>query len=309
MSSGPSDDQGKIGAVPAGHRSGFVAIFGRPNAGKSTLLNRILGQKIAIVTPKPQTTRRRLLGIRTTDDCQMMFIDTPGYHRASGMLNKRMVDNALRALPDADVVLWVFDAERGLDDLEQEIAKRLPAGRGVVIALNKIDAVRKDSLLPLIEQTSRLAPGAAVVPVSALTGDGIAPLLEAVREALPEGPRYYAGDTLTDESERALAAEFIREKAMLRTRQEIPYSVAVTVDAFEEQPARRLAVIKATIHVERESQKGILIGRGGQTLKGIGSSARRDIEKLLGIRVFLELYVRVQRDWTKRPQVMDEFGV
>lgn len=302
-------DGPSIGETPEGHRSGFVAIFGRPNAGKSTLLNRILGQKIAIVTPKPQTTRRRLLGVKTTEQWQMMFIDTPGYHRASGMLNQRMVDNALRALPDADVVLWVIDAERGLDDLEQEIAQRLPAGRGVVIALNKVDAVRKDLLLPMIDGLTRLAPGAPVVPVSALTGDGVPVLLDALRDLLPEGPRFYAGDTLTDESERALVAELIREKVMLRTRQEIPYSVAVTVDAFEEQPQRQLAVIKATIHVERESQKGILIGRGGQTLKAIGASARRDIEKLLGVRVFLELFVRVQRDWTKRPKTMDEFGL
>ncbi len=296
-------------AVPKGHRSGFVAIFGRPNAGKSTLLNRVLGQKIAIVTPKPQTTRRRLLGIKTTDDCQMMFIDTPGYHRGRGLLSKRMVDNALRALPDADVVLWMIDAEIGPNALEDEIARHFPSGRAVVIALNKIDAVRKDSLLPMIDRMARLAPGADLIPISAVDGEGVAELIESVREKLPEGPRFYAGDTLTDESERGLVAEFIREKVMLQTRQEIPYSIAVTVDTFEARPERNLTVIKATIHVERDSQKGILIGRGGQQLKAIGASARRDIEKLTGTRVFLELFVRVQREWTKRPKILSEFGV
>ena len=291
------------------HRSGFVAIFGRPNAGKSTLLNRVLGQKIAIVTPKPQTTRRRLLGIYTTTESQMLFIDTPGYHRASGLLNERMVANALRALPDADVVLWVIDAERGPDSLENEIAQRLPAGRAVVIALNKVDAVRKDALLPMIAHMAQVAPGAEVIPISALSGDGVPQLLAAIREELPAGPQYYAGDAVTDESERALVAEFIREKVMLQTGQEVPYSVAVTVDSFTEKPKANLTVIQATIHVERDSQKGILIGRGGQKLKAIGASARQDIERLLGTRVFLELFVRVQSGWTKRAGTLSEFGV
>jgi GTP-binding protein Era len=304
-----SDDSDSTACLPEGHRSGFVAIFGRPNAGKSTLLNRVLGQKIAIVTPKPQTTRRRLLGIRTTDDSQMMFIDTPGYHRASGLLNERMVSNALRALPEADVVLWMIDAERGPDTLETEIAERLPPGRAVVIALNKVDAVRKDALLPMIAHMAEVAPGADVIPVSALSGDGLPQLLTAIRTKLPEGPRYYSGDTVTDESERALVAEFIREKVMLQTGQEVPYAVAVTVDSFEEKPERNLSVIQATIHVERDSQKGILIGRGGQKLKSIGASARRDIETLLGTRVFLELFVRVQSQWTKRHRTLSEFGV
>jgi GTP-binding protein Era len=295
--------------LPPDHRSGFVAIFGRPNAGKSTLLNRILGTKIAIVTPKPQTTRRRLLGVRTEPGWQIVFVDTPGYHRASGLLNQRMVANALKALPDADVVLWMIDAERGLDDLEEEIAQRLPAGRTVVIAVNKVDKVRKESLLPLLERLAQLAPGSELVPVSALTGDGVPGLLEILVAALPEGPRFYASDTLTDESERGLVAEFVREKVMLQTSQEVPYSVAVTVDSFEEKPDRNLCVIKATIHVERDSQKGILIGRGGQKLKSIGSSARRDVERLLGTKVFLELFVRVQREWTKRRGSLDEFGV
>ncbi len=303
------DEASLNAAVPEDHRSGFVAIFGRPNAGKSTLLNRLLGQKIAIVTPKPQTTRRRLLGIKTSDDCQMMFIDTPGYHRASGLLNRRMVDNALRALPDADVVLWMIDSEIGPDELEEEIARRLPSGRDVVIALNKVDAVRKDTLLPMIDSMAKLAPDAEVIPISALDGEGVSQLLAAIVDKLPEGPRFYSGDTLTDESERALVAEFIREKVMLQTRQEIPYSIAVTVDTFEEKPERNLSVIKATIHVERDSQKGILIGRGGKKLKAIGASARRDIERLTGTRVFLELFVRVQREWTKRQKTLTEFGV
>ncbi len=295
--------------LPEGHRSGFVAIFGRPNAGKSTLLNRVLGQKIAIVTPKPQTTRRRLLGVRTDPNWQMVFIDTPGYHRASGLLNERMLTNALRALPDADVVLWMIDAGAGLNELEVEIAQRLPKKSAVVMALNKVDAVRKDSLLPIIERMASLAPGAVIVPISARTGEGFPVLLESLENALPEGPRYYNSDTITDETERALVAEFVREKVMMQTRQEIPYSVAVTVDAFDERPERNLCVITATIHVERESQKGILIGRGGQMLKEIGASARRDIERLLDSRVFLELFVRVQKEWTKRASTLKDFGV
>jgi len=297
------------GDLPSGHRSGFVAIFGRPNAGKSTLLNRILGQKIAIVTPKPQTTRRRLLGVKTDPAWQIVFIDTPGYHRASGLLNERMVENALKALPDADVILWMIDAEVGPDGLETEIAQKLPGRRSVVIALNKVDKVRKELLLPMIQRMSQLAPGADLIPVSALTGEGVPELMKSLVRELPEGPRFYSSDTLTNESERGLIAEFVREKVMLQTRQEVPYSVAVTVDSFEEKPDRNLSVIRATIHVERDSQKGILIGRGGQKLKVIGAGARRDAERLLGTRVFLELFVRVQREWTKRRGAFDEFGV
>lgn len=302
-------DVGSGAAGSTQHRSGFVAIFGRPNAGKSTLLNRVLGEKIAIVTPKPQTTRRRLLGVRTEDDHQMMFIDTPGYHRAAGALNERMVANALRALPDADVVLWMIDAEKGLDSLESEMARQLPPGRAVVIALNKIDAVRKEALLPLMAAVAAVAPGIEVIPISALSGDGMPQLLAALRQHLPQGPRFYAPDVLTDESERALVAEFIREKVMLHTGQEVPYAVAVTVDSFTEKAKNNLTVIQATIHVERDSQKGILIGRGGQKLRAIGAAARRDIERLLGTRVFLELFVRVQSGWTKRPAMLGEFGV
>ncbi len=296
-------------AAAAGeHRSGFVAIFGRPNAGKSTFLNRVLGQKIAIVTPKPQTTRRQLLGIRTSADSQIIFIDTPGYHRADGPLNQRMVKSALRALPDADVVLWMVDAGRGLDDLEVEIARRLPANKKTVVAINKIDLVRKPDLLPMLERLSALAAGASLVPISALNGDGVDAVLARLEEVLPLGPRYYGGETLTDQSERSLAAEIIREKAMLLTQKEIPYAVAVTVDSFAEKPEKGLVVIAATIHVERDSQKGILIGRGGGKLRAIGASARRDIERLVGARVYLELFVRVQSNWTKRPSTHEDFG-
>jgi GTPase len=299
-----------FGELPPGHRSGFVAIVGRPNVGKSTLLNRILGRKIAIVTPKPQTTRRRLLGIKTLPAAQILFVDTPGIHRARDLLNERMVERALASLTDADVALFVIDATQGLQKGDRDIAARLPAPPAtVIVALNKIDGRDKAALLPLAAEIGALLPERPVVPVSAATGENLDRLLELIESALPEGPRYYPADELTDEPERAIAAEIVREKVMLETREEIPYAVAVTVDAFEEKPDKRLVVIKATIHVARDSQKPIVVGERGARVKAIGRAARLDIEALLGTRVFLELFVRVQADWTKHVARLREFGL
>jgi GTP-binding protein Era len=299
-----------FGELPAGHRSGFVSILGRPNVGKSTLLNRVLGRKIAAVTPKPQTTRRRLLGIKTLETAQILFVDTPGIHRARDLLNERMVEQALATLREADVVLWLIDAQRGIDATDREIAPMLPGPPApLIVALNKIDAVAKQALLPLMAQVSALVPERPIIPISAQSGENLDTLVDAVVAALPEGPRYYPPDELTDEPERAIAAEIVREKVMLATRDEIPYAVAVTVDAFEEKPAKALVVIKATIHVARESQKPIVIGQRGQSLKAIGKAARLDIEALLGSKVFLELFVRVQEDWTRNPARLREFGL
>jgi GTP-binding protein Era len=292
------------------HRSGFVAIVGRPNVGKSTLLNRILGRKIAIVTPKPQTTRRRLMGIKTTQAVQMVFVDTPGIHRARGLMNERMVEEAKRSIGDADVVLWLVDGRMGLDPTDREIGVLLePRKERLVVGLNKIDAGAKSSLLPVMNELSSLLPGAELVPLSALTGENVDVLLDAVAKLLPEGPSYYPEDELTDETERAIVAEIIREKVMLETRDEIPYAVAVTIDSFEEVKERNLVRIKATIHVERPSQKAIVIGQKGSRLKSIGQSARLDIEELVGTRVYLELFVRVQADWTKQVSRLREFGL
>jgi GTP-binding protein Era len=299
-----------FGDLPPGHRAGFVSIVGRPNVGKSTLLNAVLGRKIAAVTPKPQTTRRRLLGIKTLPTAQILFVDTPGIHKASDLMNERMVERALQSVAEADAVLWMVDARHGLNAGDREIAALLPGPpKPVVVAVNKIDGRPKATLLPLMAEIASLVPDRAIVPISARSGENIDRLLEAIVAALPEGPRYYPPDELTDEPERAIAAEIVREKAMMETRDEIPYAVAVTVDAFEEKPEKGLVVITATIHVARESQKPILIGQRGSRLKAIGQAARIELEALLDTRVFLELFVRVQADWTKHVARLREFGL
>lgn len=294
----------------AAHRCGYVAIVGRPNVGKSTLLNHIIGRKIAIVTPKPQTTRRRLLGIKTLPNAQVLFVDTPGLHAARGTLNTRMVEAATHALADADVALWVADVAVASTAHDQETAQRLAAaGKPVVVAANKIDSIERLALLPFLEGLSKQLPQAEIVPISATTGENVDVLMQRLCAVLPEGPALYPGDEITDETERAIVAEIVREKVMLETRDEIPYAVAVTIDSFEEKPDRQLVVIKATIHVERESQRPIVIGNHAQRVKAIGQAARADIEELTGGRVFLELFVKVSPGWTKQPSRLKEFGV
>ena len=304
----PGDDAPLFGALPAGHRSGFVAIVGRPNVGKSTLLNALLGRKIAAVTPKPQTTRRRLLGIKTLDAAQILFVDTPGIHKARDVMNARMVDHAMASLADPDAILFMVDAAAGLKSGDREIAKLLPA-RPVLIGVNKIDRRERHELLPLIAELASWLPDRPVVPCSARSGENLDELLRAIVATLPEGPRYYPADELTDEPERAVAAELVREKAMLETRDEIPYEIAVSIDAFEEKPEKNLVVIKATLHVARDSQKPILVGHRGARVKAIGQAARRELEAFLGTRVFLELFVRVQEDWNKHAARLREFGI
>lgn len=304
-----ADTSGRMTA-PAGYRSGFVAIVGRPNAGKSTLLNRVLGCKIAIVTPKPQTTRRRLLGIKTLPEAQVLFVDTPGIHRSRGLLNDRMVDQARQAVQDCDVALWMVDTTRPLDQVDREIASLIRSrGKKAVVALNKIDRGAGPRLLPIMQAASEILPDGEVIPVSALTGEGVDALVRALVERLPEGPQYYPAGEITDETERAIVAEIVREKVMLQTRDEVPYGVAVTVDAFEEKAEKNLVVIRATVHVERDSHKIIVVGQGGKRILAIGTAARVGIEALLGTRVFLELFVRVSPDWTRRAGQLKEFGL
>jgi GTP-binding protein Era len=294
----------------SGYRSGFVALVGRPNAGKSTLLNQVLGQKIAIVSDKPQTTRHRILGIKTTPGAQLVLVDTPGIHEAKDLLNKRMVAVAQNALLDADVVLLLVDATRGAAGLDPQIVKLIvDSKRRCCVALNKIDAIAKPALLPLMARLTELLPGREVVPVSALTGENVDQLLTIVAALLPEGPRLYGEDEFTDQTQRTLAQEIVREKVFEETHHEVPYSTAVTIDAFEEKPERHLVVIKATIHVSRASQKSIVIGKGGSKLKSIGQKARREIENVVGGKVFLELFVRVQEDWVSDPRRLKEFGL
>jgi GTP-binding protein Era len=291
-------------------RSGYIAIIGRPNVGKSTLLNQILGEKVAIVSPKPQTTRNRVSGIRTTAASQIIFIDTPGIHQGHSLMNRRLMDTALHTLDDVDGVLWLLDAYGKIKQEEERIAETL---RGVetpvLILLNKMDLVSKGKLLPLMERCAQLLPDKEIVPVSALKGEGLDIVLNIVEGWLPVGPQYFTEGEHTDQSERFLASEIVREKVFLLTREEIPYGVAVTIDEFTEKEEKNLIVIAATIHTERDSHKGILIGKHGSMLKEIGKQAREELESLLGCRIFLELFVRVDPGWTQNPQALIEMGL
>ena len=291
-------------------RSGYIAIIGRPNVGKSTLLNQILGEKVAIVSPKPQTTRNRVSGIRTTAASQIIFIDTPGIHQGHSLMNRRLMDTALHTLDDVDGVLWLLDAHDKIKQEEERIAETL---RGVetpvLILLNKMDLVSKGKLLPLMERCAQLLPDKEIVPVSALKGEGLDIVLNLVEGWLPVGPQYFTEGEHTDQSERFLASEIVREKVFLLTREEIPYGVAVTIDEFTEKEEKNLIVIAATIHTERDSHKGILIGKHGSMLKEIGKQAREELESLLGCRIFLELFVRVDPGWTQNPQALSEMGL
>ena len=291
-------------------RAGYIAIIGRPNVGKSTLLNQILGEKVAIVSPRPQTTRNRITGIRTTESSQIVFLDTPGIHQGHSLMNRRMVDTALQTLDEVDGVLWLLDCHDKIKQEEERIAETL---RGVetpvLVVLNKIDLVSKGKLLPLMERCAQLIPGKEIVPVSALKGEGIAIILEIVEKWLPEGAPFFTEGEYTDQSERFLASEIVREKVFLLTREEIPYGVAVTIDEFTEKEEKNLIVISATIHTERDSHKGILIGKRGAMLKEIGQQARAELEALLGCRIFLELFVRVDPNWTQNPRLFTEMGL
>ncbi len=290
-------------------RSGFIAIIGAPNVGKSTLLNQLLGQKIAITSEKPQTTRHRILGVAHLPGAQLIFLDTPGIHRARGPLNVRMVEVALKVLGDVDLVVFITDAaspDNASDEiiLESLKKKNLP----VILAINKVDLVNKATLLPLIEQWHEAYAFRAIVPISALERIQIDDLVTEMVAALPEGPQYYPEDTVTDLPERFIAAEMIREKVFRLTGQEIPYGVAVVVESFRERPGKDLVDIQATIHVERDSQKPIIIGKAGKMLKRIGEQARIDIEQMVGRKVFLKLWVRVQKKWTRDERAIRRFG-
>jgi len=295
---------------PLPFRSGTIAIVGRPNVGKSTLLNRLLGEKVAIVSPKPQTTRNRVTGIRTTETSQMIFLDTPGIHQARSLINRRMVDVALATLHEVDGVLWLLAAQERIGPEDERIAETLAAvANPVLVLLNKIDLVSKGKLLPLIQRCSEMLPGKEIVPISALKGDNLPLVLELIEKGLPEGPKLFPEGEYTDQSERFLASEIIREKIFLLTREEIPYGVAVTIDEFTEKEEKNLIVIKATVHTDRDSHKGILIGKRGAMLKEIGTQAREELEALLGCKIFLELFIRVDEGWTRDPNALREMGL
>ena len=290
-------------------KAGFIAIIGGPNVGKSTLLNQVLGQKIAIISEKPQTTRHRILGVAHLPEAQLIFLDTPGIHRARGPLNVRMVEVALKVLRDADLVVFITDAafpDNSSDEIILESLKKtkLP----VILAINKVDLVDKPILLPLIDGWRNAYPFKAIVPISALYGIQLDELVEEMVAVLPEGPRYYPEESVTDLPERFIAAEMIREKVFRLTGEEIPYAVAVTLESFKERPGKNLIDIQATIHVERESQKAIIIGKGGKMLKRIGEQAREDIELMVGCKVFLKLWVRLEKNWTRDTKAIKKFG-
>lgn len=291
-------------------KSGFVALVGRPNAGKSTLLNRLVGQKLAIVSDKPQTTRNRIRGVRNFPEGQVVFVDTPGLHRPLYRLNVRMVDAALDALREVDVVAAVVDAaERpgAGDRYLMDILRKLQKPK--VLALNKVDLVAKEQLLPLIARYSETVGFDDVVPISAQTGDNV-PRLEAVLLAhLPEGEPFYDEDYLTDQPERFFVAELVREQVLQHTRAELPFATAVVVDRFEEADENGLLRFYCTILVERESQKPIVVGRGGAMIKTIGTSARHELERFFGARVYLDLRVKVRADWREDERVLDELGL
>lgn len=295
--------------TPEGHRSGFVALVGRPNVGKSTLMNAFMRQKIAAVTHRPQTTRTRQLGIITEPGYQMIFIDTPGIIRdPRHQLDEYMVQAAMETLDDADVVLWIVDMSENPGSGDRDIAKLLSEGeRNVILALNKIDAVSPAEALQRTEAYVSLLRSAEWLHVSALTGDGVGELLDKLVAALPEGPRYYPADQITDIYERNIAAEMIREQIMLQLRDEVPYGTAVKVRDFKERDNGD-TYVSADIFVERDTHKSIVIGRGGAQLKAIGAAAREQIQELVGGKVFLELWVKVEKDWRRDPNLLRQFG-
>jgi len=284
-------------------KSGFVAVVGRPNAGKSTLVNCLVGHKVAIVTEKPQTTRNRILGVVHRDEAQIVLIDTPGLIPAHTALEKQMAEEIEQALEGIDLLALIVDSAapfRPGDRFALERIARVPAKH--FLLLNKIDRIEKEKLLPLMDLYRQAHEFAEIIPVSALSGDGIPLLVERLVAHLPEGPAYFPPDMVTDQPERFLAAEIIREKAMQATRQEVPHAIAVLVDSFEE--SAKLVRIRGTVYCEREGQKGILIGKSGATLKHIATQARLEIESLLGVKVFLELHVKVRRDWRDKPALV-----
>ena len=291
-------------------KSGYVSLIGRPNAGKSTLLNTMVGAKVAIVSDKPQTTRTRILGVRGYPDGQIVFVDTPGIHRPLHRMNVRMVDAAVDTLRDVDVVVHVFDATSQPGHGDEYVSSLLAkVETPVVLVLNKVDAVAKAKLLPLIERAQKWHPYAAIVPVSALTGDGVDRLERVLLEQLSEGEPLYPDDFLTDQPERTLVAETVREKLLQHTRAELPFTTAVVVDKFDEEERDRLLRLYCTILVEQESQKAIVIGRGGEMIKRIGTEARKDLEAAFETRVFLDLRVKVNADWRNDDRALDELGV
>ena len=289
-------------------KSGFVAIIGRPNVGKSTVLNRLVGEKVAIVTQKPETTRNKIQGILTRDDAQVVFVDTPGIHKPKNLLGKQLTQVAKDVLLEVDLIVFVLDVTKGITHEDMLIFNLVKAtNKPAILLINKIDLRSKSLALPLIEEGARLYDFKDIIPTSASNGDNMDVLLEKVIEYLPEGPKYFPDSQFTDRTEKFMVGEMIREQALELTHEEVPHSVAVLIEEFTERP-KKLVYIRAVIYVERHSQKKILVGHKGQMLKSIGESARRDIQKFLNRHAYLELWVKVHENWRKDPNALKMFG-
>lgn len=289
------------------YKSGYIAVIGKPNVGKSTIINRLIGQKLSIVTPRPQTTRDNILGILTTDTYQMIFIDTPGIHKPKTLLGKHMVKEARISLQDADIVLFVIEAF-GLTE-EDELVGNILKGykKPVFLLVNKVDITKKDEILPVIDTAQGMHQFQEVIPVSATKGDNMEVLKQKLIETLSLGPQYYPEDQISDKQERYFVSEIVREKALRYLQEEVPHSVAVKIEEMVDRtPA--LSYIKATVYVERDSQKKIIIGKDGQKIKEIGQEARKHLEQFLGRKVYLELWAKVSKDWRKNPMVLKSLG-
>jgi GTP-binding protein Era len=311
----------ELASIPPGHKSGFVAVVGRPNVGKSTLINHLVGQKVAIVSPKPQTTRSRILAILTREDAQIIFVDTPGLHRPHHKLGEAMVATATRAIPDADVVLFMVDVSVPPTQEDRMIAELIErqTSAPVILVLNKMDLLPAEKVEPHTQGywalcRSLLPPpegeagrGGGWMMTRATTGANLDKLLELIVDTLPEGPPYYPSDQVTDQTEREIAAEMVREQVLRHTRQEIPHSVAVVVEEFKERE-NDVVYIAANIFVEKRSQKGIIIGKGGQMLRKIGAAARGEIERMTGGRIYLDLWVKVRKDWRQDEEELRRLG-
>lgn len=288
-------------------KSGFISIMGRPNAGKSTLLNTMLGEKIAAVSSKPQTTRTQIMGVLTRENCQFVFVDTPGIHKPKNKLGKFMVKEAVSGSDEADIIIYMIDSTVFNFDREKEILDTINAEK-IILVINKIDKVEKESLLPIISKMSGYRNFDEIIPVSALKKDGVDRLLNLIEEKLPEGPKFFPDDTLTDQPEKQIAAEFIREKLMRNLNDEIPFGIAVTTDSMKYDEEKNLTSINAVIYCERDSHKAIIIGKKGEMIKKIGSQARNEIERFTKTKVFLELWVKVKDNWRNSDIMLKNFG-
>lgn len=290
-------------------KSGFVALVGRPNVGKSTLVNQLVGQKIAIMSDKPQTTRTRIRGVLTRDEGQIVFLDTPGIHKPEHRLGEYMIDTAEQSMRDVDVIAFVVDASVAFTESDEKVLQMIKGTRSpVILVLNKVDVTPKDKLLTRIEFLRKQHDFAHIVPVSGATGDQVDVLTRLLFDMLPTGPFFYPPDVVTDNPEQFVIAELIREKVLLLTREEIPHSIAVSIEQLEYRGEKQSLYIHAIIYTERDSQKGILIGKSGEMLKRVGTLARRDIENLLGTKAFLELWIKVKKDWRNQEHLLRNFG-